>query len=116
MDIEVVDNRWREHLKALDGLREGIYLRSYGQRDPIVEYKLLSGDLYGKMLETIKRETTSYMFKVMVRNPEDEAQIEQVEVEDLTKEEDNVNIGGPDNPDAPCACGSGKPYNRCCGR
>ena len=114
--LEVVDNRWREHLKALDGLREGIYLRSYGQRDPIVEYKLLSGDLYGKMLETIKRETTSYMFKVMVRNPEDEAQIEQVEVEDLTKEEDNVNIGGLDNPDAPCACGSGKPYNRCCGR
>ncbi len=114
--LEVVDNRWREHLKALDGLREGIYLRSYGQRDPIVEYKLLSGDLYGKMLETIKRETTSYMFKVMVRNPEDEAKIEQVEVEDLTKEEDNVNIGGPDNPDAPCACGSGKPYNRCCGR
>ena len=46
--LEVVDNRWREHLKALDGLREGIYLRSYGQRDPIVEYKLLSGDLYGK--------------------------------------------------------------------
>ena len=114
--LEVVDNRWREHLKALDGLREGIYLRSYGQRDPIVEYKLLSGDLYGKMLETIKRETTSYMFKVMVRNPEEEAQIEQVEVEDLAKEEDNVNIGGPDNPDAPCACGSGKPYNRCCGR
>ena len=110
--LEVVDNRWREHLKALDGLREGIYLRSYGQRDPIVEYKLLSGDLYGKMLETIKRETTSYMFKVMIRNPEEEKN--EIEVEEV--KEDNVNIGGPDNPDAPCACGSGKPYNRCCGR
>ena len=46
--FEVVDTRWREHLKALDGLREGIYLRSYGQRDPIVEYKLLSGELIWK--------------------------------------------------------------------
>ena len=56
--FEVVDNRWREHLKALDGLREGIYLRSYGQKDPVIEYKLLSGELYGRMLETIK--TVSY--------------------------------------------------------
>lgn len=110
--LEVVDNRWREHLKALDGLREGIYLRSYGQRDPIVEYKLLSGELYGKMLETIKTETTSYMFKVMVRTPE------EVETEEtnIIEEKDEVNVGGPDNPDAPCSCGSGKPYKKCCGR
>lgn len=100
--FEVVDNRWREHLKALDGLREGIYLRSYGQKDPVVEYKLLSGELYGRMLETIKMETTSYMFKVVVKTRE------QV-IED-------PNLGGDNNPEGPCPCGSGKPYNKCCGR
>lgn len=100
--FEVVDNRWREHLKALDGLREGIYLRSYGQKDPVIEYKLLSGELYGRMLETIKMETTSYMFKVVVKTKE------QVEEETA--------LGGDDNPEGLCPCGSGKPYNKCCGR
>ncbi|WP_300392505.1 preprotein translocase subunit SecA [Fusobacterium sp.] len=100
--FEVVDNRWREHLKALDGLREGIYLRSYGQKDPVVEYKLLSGELYGRMLETIKMETTSYMFKVVVRTKD-------------SLEETNL-TGGDNNPEGPCPCGSGKPYNKCCGR
>lgn len=100
--FEVVDNRWREHLKALDGLREGIYLRSYGQKDPVIEYKLLSGELYGRMLETIKMETTSYMFKVVVKTKE------QMEAE--------AAAGGDENPEGPCPCGSGKPYNKCCGR
>ena len=100
--FEVVDNRWREHLKALDGLREGIYLRSYGQKDPVIEYKLLSGELYGRMLETIKMETTSYMFKVVVKTKE------QVEEES--------SLGRDDNPEGLCPCGSGKPYNKCCGR
>ena len=114
--LEVVDNRWREHLKTLDGLREGIYLRSYGQRDPIVEYKLLSGELYGQMLETIKKETTSYMFKVAIRNSEEE-EFQAKEITELnTTDEKNENVGGPNNPDGLCPCGSGKPYSRCCGR
>lgn len=101
--FEVVDNRWREHLKALDGLREGIYLRSYGQKDPVIEYKLLSGELYGRMLETIKMETTSYMFKVVVKTKE------QVE-------EETALDGSEENPEGLCPCGSGRPYNKCCGR
>ena len=100
--FEVVDNRWREHLKALDGLREGIYLRSYGQKDPVVEYKLLSGELYARMIETIKLETTSYMFKIVIKTQE---QMEQ-----------EANFGNEENPEGPCPCGSGKPYNKCCGR
>ena len=100
--FEVVDNRWREHLKALDGLREGIYLRSYGQKDPVIEYKLLSGELYGRMLETIKMETTSYMFKVVVKTREPEAE--------------DPPMGSEANPEGLCPCGSGKPYNKCCGR
>lgn len=99
--LEVVDNRWREHLKALDGLREGIYLRSYGQRDPVVEYKLISGDLYGRMLETIKVDATSYMFKIVVKTKD---------------EEEETKYGGPKNPNGKCPCGSGKKYKKCCGR
>lgn len=100
--FEVVDSRWREHLKALDALREGIYLRSYGQKDPVVEYKLISGDMYARMLSTIKTETTSYMFKVVIKDPEEE--------EATPGMEEEIDF------DAPCKCGSGKPYGKCCGR
>lgn len=100
--FEVVDARWREHLKALDALREGIYLRSYGQKDPLVEYKIISGDMYSRMLSTIKTEATSYMFKVVVKNPEEEI------VEPGVEEELDF--------DSDCKCGSGKIYGKCCGR
>jgi preprotein translocase subunit SecA len=100
--FEVVDARWREHLKALDALREGIYLRSYGQKDPLVEYKIISGDMYSRMLSTIKTEATSYMFKVVVKNPEEEV-IEPGQEEEIDFESD-------------CKCGSGKKYGKCCGR
>ncbi|MCQ8211987.1 preprotein translocase subunit SecA [Cetobacterium somerae] len=99
--FEVVDARWREHLKALDALREGIYLRSYGQKDPLVEYKIISGDMYSRMLSTIKTEATSYMFKVVVKNPEEV-------VEPGVEEELDF--------DSACKCGSGKIYGKCCGR
>lgn len=100
--FEVVDSRWREHLKALDALREGIYLRSYGQKDPLVEYKIISGDMYSKMLSTIKTEVTSYMFKVVIKNPEEEI-LEPGDMEEMDF-------------DSPCYCGSGKIYGKCCGR
>ena len=70
--LEVVDARWRENLKTLDSLKEGIYLRSYGQKDPIVEYKVLSGELYNKMLATIKQEVSSYLFKIKIRERSEE--------------------------------------------
>ena len=100
--FEVVDARWREHLKALDALREGIYLRSYGQKNPLTEYKIVSGNMYSKMLGLIKKEITSYMFKVVVKNPEEEV-IEIGEKEEI-------------DPNAPCICNSGKKYSKCCGR
>ena len=104
--LEIVDSRWREHLKNLDALREGIYLRSYGQKDPVVEYKILSSGMYGKMIETIKEETTSFIFKVIVKTEEEEKNIEKpkkVKVEQL-------------NPEELCSCGSGKKSKKCCGR
>ena len=104
--LEIVDSRWREHLKNLDALREGIYLRSYGQKDPVVEYKILSSGMYGRMIETIKEETTSFIFKVVVKTEEEEKNIEKpkkVKAEQL-------------NPEELCSCGSGKKNKKCCGR
>lgn len=101
--FEVVDSRWREHLKALDALREGIYLRSYGQKDPLVEYKIISGDMYSRMLSTIKSEVTSYMFKVVIKSPEEEEVVERKSIEEMDF-------------DSACYCGSGKIYGKCCGR
>ncbi|MGL5124871.1 MAG: SEC-C metal-binding domain-containing protein, partial [Fusobacteriaceae bacterium] len=100
--LEIVDSRWREHLKNLDALREGIYLRSYGQKDPVVEYKILSGEMYGRMIETIKEEATSFIFKVVIKNEADE-HIPETEAGRL-------------DPDEICNCGSGKKYGKCCGR
>ena len=99
--FEVVDSRWREHLRGLDALREGIYLRSYGQKNPLVEYKLISGEMYAKMLSVIKSEATSYIFKVVVKS-EDEVQV--------VEHNETAGIDGL------CNCGSGKEYSKCCGR
>ncbi|WP_022819190.1 preprotein translocase subunit SecA [Fusobacterium russii] len=102
--FEVVDNRWREHLKALDGLRESIYLRAYGQRDPVVEYKLISGQIFEQMIKTIQEQATSFLFKVVVRNEEEKSEVE------------TISENNKKNPEGTCSCGSGKPYEKCCGR
>ncbi len=121
--FEVTDARWREHLKALDGLKEGIYLRAYGQRDPVVEYKLISGDLYEQMIETIKEQTTSFLFKVIIKDEEEEKAMEmkndQEEITEYTSEDESgvENVPAEElTPDSPCPCGSGKKYKNCCGR
>ena len=121
--FEVIDARWREHLKALDGLKEGIYLRAYGQKNPVVEYKLVSGELYEQMIETIKEQTTSFLFKVIIKNPEDEempVRNEQDEITGYVSEGENgiekVEVEEEITPDSPCPCGSGKKYKNCCGR
>ena len=76
--LEVLDQRWRENLKNLTELREGIYLRSYGQKNPVNEYKIISTDLYNEMIEGIKREVSSFIMKIRVRT---EAEMESLEHE-----------------------------------
>lgn len=125
MLFEVVDSRWRENLKTLDSLREGIYLRSYGQKDPIVEYKLLSGELYHQMLNTIDEETTSFLFKIRIRDEEEELEMKRKETpknvkynagETPEKETENQRHSSKVGRNDLCPCGSGKKYKKCCGR
>jgi preprotein translocase subunit SecA len=124
--FEIVDSRWREHLKTLDALREGIYLRSYGQKDPLTEYKLISGDLYAKMLKTIKEETVSYLFKIRIRVPE-EREVEVKETKNKNLKYESTDESGEVTVETQrvsekvgrndlCPCGSGKKYKKCCGR
>ena len=129
--INVIDNRWREHLLEMDYLKEGIGLRAYGQRDPLVEYKHESYNLFKDLIEEIKVDTIKLMFNAKVVTQE-EAQ------EDRSRETvKNVRTSGPEkvtSGDAskasrpeparsekigrnnPCPCGSGKKYKKCCGK
>ena len=107
--FDVVDNRWREHLKSLDALRESIYLRAYGQRDPVTEYKLISSQIFEEMIATIQEQATSFLFKVVVST-------EPVKDEEDEIEETKIKKVNTKNTDGLCSCGSGKPYEKCCGR
>jgi len=129
--INVIDNRWREHLLEMDYLKEGIGLRAYGQRDPLVEYKHESYNLFKDLIEEIKVDTIKLMFNAKVVTQE-EAQ------EDRSRETvKNVRTSGPEKVTSgdsskasrpeparsekigrnnPCPCGSGKKYKKCCGK
>ena len=81
--LEVLDQRWRENLKNLTELREGIYLRSYGQKNPVNEYKIISSDLYNEMIDGIKREVSSFIMKIRVRTEAEMQALEHEEVGNL---------------------------------
>ncbi|VWL85330.1 preprotein translocase subunit SecA [Oceanivirga miroungae] len=65
--LEVLDNKWRDNLKDLNELREGINLQSYGQKNPVNEYKIVSSDVYNEMISSIKRDTTSFLLRIQPR-------------------------------------------------
>lgn len=121
--LKVVDSHWMEHLDAMDALREGIGLRAYGQRDPLVEYKFEAYEMFEAMKEAIVDDVVRYMYRVNV--------VTQPVVEDHLSEAstNNPNVDGstetPKEPvrndstvgrNDPCPCGSGKKYKNCCGK
>lgn len=122
--LRVVDDKWMEHLDAMDMLREGIGLRAYGQRDPLVEYKVEAYDMFQAMIESIQDDVVRYMYRVnVVSKPtvSDHLQNAQAVKADDSDEETSVKrkpivkkdeIGRNE----PCPCGSGKKYKQCCGR
>ena len=121
--LKVVESHWMEHLDAMDALREGIGLRAYGQRDPLVEYKFEAYEMFEAMKEAIVDDVVRYMYRVNV--------VTQPVVEDHLSEAstNNPNVDGstetPKEPvrndstvgrNDPCPCGSGKKYKNCCGK
>ena len=128
--LQVLDNAWREHLYQMDILKTGIGLRGYNQKDPLVEYKKESYNLFTELVESIKFETlkTLYMirFKSEEEMAEEEAALERMKAQmeaataDIATNKDEelkpiVKNKKPARND-PCPCGSGKKYKQCCGK
>lgn len=88
--LEVLDSKWRQHLKDLTELREGIRLRSYGQRNPIHDYKIVGFDIYNEMIDAIKRETTSFISKLKISGEEDVVKLKHEEVKNVKYEHEEI--------------------------
>jgi len=123
--LNVIDNRWRDHLLEMDYLKEGIGLRSYAQHDPLVEYKHESFHLFKDMIEEIKNDTVKLLYNARIYTNEEQKKQHE-------KQYKNVTTSGPANEPSskkepilnknkvgrndPCPCGSGKKYKKCCGK
>ncbi|MBQ8700183.1 MAG: preprotein translocase subunit SecA [Acidaminococcaceae bacterium] len=125
--LKVVDNHWMEHLDAIDMLREGVGLRAYGQKDPLVEYKFEAFDMFEAMIEAIEDDVVKYMYRVNVvsqpmmtmDDPLENATMNNPTVDTTDGEavkEPVVNNGPEIGRNDPCPCGSGKKYKNCCGK
>ncbi|MDP3790719.1 MAG: preprotein translocase subunit SecA [Candidatus Omnitrophota bacterium] len=142
--LQVIDTRWKDHLYAMDSLREGIGLRAYGQRDPLIEYQHEGYDMFMDMIDRIKEETLEYLFKVKAVKEEKESQVFDFSRQKLVHQEKSQfeGVAAPQAQEAasyegqlpeekvatyhreepkvgrndPCSCGSGKKYKKCCGK
>lgn len=117
--LKVIDARWMDHIDDMDQLRQGIGLQAYGQRDPLVEYKMMGYDMFGSMTNAIAETTIRTLFHVRV---EQKAEREQVARVTGTNRDESA-VRAPKRrdtkkvyPNDPCPCGSGKKYKQCCGR
>jgi len=119
--LRSVDDEWREYLVSIDSLREGIGLRAYGQKDPLIEYKIETHAMFDGLIGRIKEETVKFLFKVEIAG-ERSVEVEKVEVHENksgdfgSKRTPVVRKGRKIGRNEPCPCGSGKKYKRCCGR
>ena len=136
--LRVVDNKWMEHLDHMDMLREGINLRAYGQRNPLVEYKIEALDMFEEMEAAIQDQIASLMYHVSIVTPEQQQDTEAAIEAQRSKLSDHLqnaqashgdevsaaeakqkpvtNDGEKVGRNDPCPCGSGKKYKNCCGR
>ncbi|MDA8089949.1 MAG: preprotein translocase subunit SecA [Nitrospiraceae bacterium] len=117
--LQVVDAQWKDHLLAMDHLREGIGLRGYGQRDPLTEYKKEGFDLFGEMTDRINTETLSRLFKVRIQGESEAHRLEKkqrlIYNRGESSEHSTVRKDKKVGRNDPCPCGSGKKYKKCCG-
>jgi preprotein translocase subunit SecA len=139
--LQILDAHWREHLAALDHLRQGIHLRGYAQKNPKQEYKREAFELFGAMVEAVKLEVIKTLTAVQIRTqddirPDDQAHVENVrqvhasaELAAQAEPESNgevavaeapkpkpVRVGQKVGRNDPCPCGSGKKYKQCHGK
>ena len=117
--LKTIDRKWMDHIDDMEILREGIGLQAYGQRDPLVEYKMAGFEMFDDMTASIQEETIQMLFHVKV-----EQKVEREEVAKVTgtNKDDSIQRAPKTReakkvyPNDPCPCGSGKKYKQCCGR
>ncbi|HWQ88726.1 MAG TPA: preprotein translocase subunit SecA [Desulfitobacteriaceae bacterium] len=117
--LQVVDHKWMDHLDAMDMLREGIGLRAYGQKDPLVEYKHEGFEMFHNMIEAIQEDIIRYMMRitpqVRVQTEEQPQKIRENRYEEENQVKSPVHVDQQLGRNDPCSCGSGKKYKKCCG-
>ena len=117
--LKVIDRRWMDHIDDMEQLRQGIGLQAYGQRDPLVEYKMAGYDMFDQMTASIEEDTVRLLLHIRL---EQKVEREQVAKATGTNRDDSLPKGPKRReekkiyPNDPCPCGSGKKYKQCCGR
>ena len=117
--LRAIDGKWMDHIDDMDQLRQGIGLQAYGQKDPLVEYKMLGYDMFGEMTKAIEADTIRVLFHIKM-----EQKVEREQVVKVTgTNKDNSAVHAPKvrtekkvYPNDPCPCGSGLKYKQCCGK
>ncbi|MEW6308126.1 MAG: preprotein translocase subunit SecA [Bacillota bacterium] len=112
--LRVVDEKWMDHLDAMDDLREGIGLRAYAQRDPLIEYSREAYEMFQAMVASIRDDIVRYAFRVTVAKPPERRQTIAVAPSGQVPDKRPLAAGATGRND-PCPCGSGKKYKKCCG-
>ena len=117
--LKCIDSKWMDHIDDMEILRQGIGLVGYGQRDPVVEYKMSAYEMFNNMISAIQEDTVRMLYHV---NVEQKAEREQVAKVTGTNKDDSSAKAPVQRkedqiyPNDPCPCGSGKKYKQCCGR
>ena len=117
--LKVIDRKWMDHIDDMDQLRQGIGLQAYGQRDPLVEYKMSGYEMFDEMTKGIKEDTVRLLFHVHIEEKVEREQVAKVtgtNKDDSAKKEPVRNETKKIRPNDPCPCGSGKKYKNCHGR
>ena len=121
--LQTVDNLWKDHLLSMDHLKEGIGLRGYAQQNPLLVYKKEGFDMFQDMISRIKDETIEMLFKIQISEPEILSEYQHQDDQNMvfsSGEEPEAKkpvkrTGNKVGRNAPCPCGSGKKYKKCCG-
>ena len=117
--LKVIDRKWMDHIDDMEQLRKGVGLQAYGQRDPLVEYKMSGYEMFDEMTQNIREETVRLLFHIKIEQKverEQQAQITGTNKDDSLQKGPVKRENAKVYPNDPCPCGSGKKYKNCCGR
>ena len=116
--LKVIDNKWMSHIDDMEQLRQGIGLMAYGNRDPLVEYRMAGYDMFDAMSEAVKEDTVRLLYHVRIEQKAEREQVAKVtgtNKDDTVAKEPKRRENKKIYPNDPCPCGSGKKYKQCCG-